>query len=76
MQQAVRDALIAFMRYRACQAAWRPNLHRPQTEVHTDQFNKMRVMLGQEVVNIAQIAKQTALIRQTVYPIKGDPAGC
>ena len=32
-------------------------------------------MLGQEAVGIAQIAKETGLTRQTVYRIKGDPAG-
>jgi putative DNA-invertase from lambdoid prophage Rac len=32
-------------------------------------------MLGQEAVGIAQIARETGLTRQTVYRIKGDPAG-
>jgi putative DNA-invertase from lambdoid prophage Rac len=32
-------------------------------------------MLGQEMVGIAQIAKETGLTRQTVYRIKGDPPG-
>ena len=32
-------------------------------------------MLGQQTVGIAQIAKDTGLIRQTVYRIKGDPGG-
>ena len=32
-------------------------------------------MLGQEAVGIARIAKETGLTRQTVYGIKGDPAG-
>jgi putative DNA-invertase from lambdoid prophage Rac len=32
-------------------------------------------MLGQPAVVIAQIAKETGLTRQTVYRIKGDPAG-
>jgi DNA-binding phage protein len=32
-------------------------------------------MLGQQTVGIAQIAKETGLTRQTVYRIKGDPAG-
>ena len=36
-----------------------------------DQFNKVRAMLGQQAVGIAQIAKETALTRQTVYRIKG-----
>ena len=34
-----------------------------------------RAMLGQQAVGIAQIAKETGLTRQTVYRIKGDPAG-
>jgi putative DNA-invertase from lambdoid prophage Rac len=40
-----------------------------------EQFTKVRAMLGQEAVGIAQIAKETGLTRQTVYRIKGDPAG-
>ena len=32
-------------------------------------------MLGQQAVGIAQIARETGLTRQTVYRIKGDPAG-
>jgi putative DNA-invertase from lambdoid prophage Rac len=40
-----------------------------------DQFVKVRAMLGQQTVGIAQIAKETGLTRQTVYRIKGDPAG-
>jgi putative DNA-invertase from lambdoid prophage Rac len=39
-----------------------------------DQLNKVRAMLGQQAVGIAQIAKETGLTRQTVYRIKGDPA--
>jgi putative DNA-invertase from lambdoid prophage Rac len=35
----------------------------------------VRAMLGQQTVGIAQIAKETGLTRQTVYRIKGDPAG-
>jgi putative DNA-invertase from lambdoid prophage Rac len=40
-----------------------------------EQFNEVRAMLGQEAVGIAQIARETGLTRQTVYRIKGDPAG-
>jgi DNA invertase Pin-like site-specific DNA recombinase len=40
-----------------------------------DQFNKVRSMLRQEAVSIAQIARETGLSRQTIYRIKGDPAG-
>jgi putative DNA-invertase from lambdoid prophage Rac len=32
-------------------------------------------MLGEQPVGVAQIAKETGLTRQTVYRIKGDPAG-
>ena len=35
----------------------------------------MRAKLGQTAVGIAQIARETGLTRQTVYRIKGDPAG-
>jgi DNA-binding phage protein len=31
---------------------------------------------GQQAAGVAQIAKETGLTRQTVYRIKGDPAGC
>jgi putative DNA-invertase from lambdoid prophage Rac len=40
-----------------------------------DQLNKVRDMLGQEAVTIAQIARDTGLSRQTIYRIKDDPAG-
>jgi hypothetical protein len=40
-----------------------------------EQFNKVRAMLGQEAVGIAHVARETGLTRQTVYRIKGDPAG-
>ncbi len=40
-----------------------------------EQFNKVRAMLGQQAVGIAQIARETGLTRQIVYRIKGDPAG-
>jgi putative DNA-invertase from lambdoid prophage Rac len=40
-----------------------------------DQFNKVRDMLRQEAVSIAHVARETGLTRQTVYRIKGDPAG-
>jgi len=32
-------------------------------------------MLGHSAVGIAQIGKESGLTRQTVYRIKGDPAG-
>jgi putative DNA-invertase from lambdoid prophage Rac len=40
-----------------------------------DQLNKVRAMLGQQTVGIAQVAKETGLTRQTIYRIKDDPAG-
>jgi putative DNA-invertase from lambdoid prophage Rac len=40
-----------------------------------EQLVKVRAMLGQQAVGIARIAKETRLTRQTVYRIKGDPAG-
>jgi Helix-turn-helix domain of resolvase len=40
-----------------------------------EQFNKVRARLRQQAVGIAQIARETGLTRQTVYRIKGDPAG-
>jgi DNA invertase Pin-like site-specific DNA recombinase len=41
-----------------------------------EQFVKVRAMLGQQPVGIAQITKETGLTRKTVYRIKDDPAGC
>src|SRR5262245_8914073 len=92
MQQAVRDALIAFMaatsqaQAEATKAAQRAGIeHAKQNDQRAylgrkpsytrEQLNKVRAMLGQQAVGIAQIAKQTGLTRQTVYRIKGDPAG-
>jgi hypothetical protein len=40
-----------------------------------EQFVEVCAMLGHETVGIAQIARDTGLTRQTVYRIKGDPAG-
>jgi putative DNA-invertase from lambdoid prophage Rac len=40
-----------------------------------EQFVKVHDMLGQEAVTIAQIARNIGLSRQTIYRIKGDPAG-
>ena len=36
---------------------------------------RVRAMLGEQAVGAAQIAKDTGLTRQTVYRIKGAPAG-
>ncbi len=92
MQQAVRDALIAFMaatsqaQAEATKAAQRAGIeHAKQSggrayigrkpSYTRDQLNKVHDMLGQEAVSIAQIARNTGLSRQTIYRIKGDPAG-
>jgi len=92
MQQAVRDALIAFMaatsqaQAEATKAAQRAGIeHAKQNDERAylgrkpsftrEQFNKVRALLGQQAVGIAQIARETGLTRQTVYRIKGDPAG-
>jgi putative DNA-invertase from lambdoid prophage Rac len=40
-----------------------------------EQFVKVRALLGQQAVGIAQIAMETGLTRQAVYRIKDDPAG-
>jgi putative DNA-invertase from lambdoid prophage Rac len=92
MQQAVRDALIAFMaataqaQAEATKAAQRAGIeHAKQNDERAylgrkpsytrDQLNKVRDMLRQEAASIAQIARETGLSRQTIYRIKGDPAG-
>jgi DNA invertase Pin-like site-specific DNA recombinase len=92
MQQAVRDALIAFMaatsqaQAEATKAAQRAGIEHAKQRgdrayigrkpsYTRDQLVQVRAMLGQEAVSIAQIARETGLTRQTVYRIKGDPAG-
>jgi putative DNA-invertase from lambdoid prophage Rac len=40
-----------------------------------EQFAKVRSILGQEALGVAPIVKETGVSRQTVYRIKGDPAG-
>jgi putative DNA-invertase from lambdoid prophage Rac len=40
-----------------------------------EHFGKVRAMLGQQTMGIAQIARETGLTRQIVYRIKDDPAG-
>ncbi len=92
MQQAVRDALIAFMaatsqaQAEATKAAQRAGIEHAKQKgdraylgrkpsFTREQFVKVHAMLGQQAVGIAQIAKDTGLTRQTVYRIKGDPAG-
>src|SRR5712671_6479604 len=92
MQQAVRDALIAFMaatsqaQAEATKAAQRAGIEHAKQRgdraylgrkpsFTREQFVKVRAMLRQEAVSIARIARETGLSRQTVYRIKGDPAG-
>jgi DNA invertase Pin-like site-specific DNA recombinase len=102
MQQAVRDALIAFMaamsqaQAEATKAAQRAGIEHAKARqlagiqhatkdrlaylgrkpsYTRDQLNKVRNMLAEGAVGIAQVAKETGLTRQTVYRIKGDPAG-
>ena len=86
MQKAVRDALIAFMAAtaQATKAARRAGIehakakgdgYRGRKPSYThEQLTTVRKMLGQGA-NIIQIAKAAGLSRQTVYRIKGDPAG-
>jgi putative DNA-invertase from lambdoid prophage Rac len=40
-----------------------------------EHFGKVRAMLAQQTVGIAQIARETGVTRQIVYRIKDDPAG-
>jgi putative DNA-invertase from lambdoid prophage Rac len=92
MQQAVRDALIAFMaatsqaQAEATKVAQRAGIeHAKQNDERAylgrkpsytrEQLNKVQAMLGRQTLSIAQVAKETGLTRQTVYRIKGDPAG-
>jgi DNA invertase Pin-like site-specific DNA recombinase len=92
MQQAIRDALIAFMaatsqaQAEASKAAQRAGIEHAKQRgdrayigrkpsYTCDQLVQVRAMLGQEAVSIAQIARETGLTRQTIYRIKGDPAG-
>jgi putative DNA-invertase from lambdoid prophage Rac len=88
MQQAVRDALIAFMAATAQAQAeatkeaqragidlarTKPDRYRGRKPSYTrEQFQAVRDMLGQEAA-IASIAGTTGLSRQTIYRIKDDP---
>jgi DNA invertase Pin-like site-specific DNA recombinase len=40
-----------------------------------EQFDRVRELLGQQAIGVAQIARDTKLTRQTIYRIKDDPAG-
>lgn len=88
MQQAVRDALIAFMAATAQAQAeankeaqragidlarTKPDRYRGRKPSYTrEQFQAVRDMLGQSAA-IASIADTTGLSRQTIYRIKDDP---
>jgi len=90
MQQAVRDALIAFMRpppssSRGHERAQRAGIdHAKETEptkfkgrkpeFTRAQFDAARALLSTEAAGMSKIAKETGLKRQTVYRIKDDPA--
>jgi putative DNA-invertase from lambdoid prophage Rac len=88
MQQAVRDAFMAATaqaQAEATKAAQRAGIeHAKQNDERAylgrkpsytrDQLNKVRDVLRQEAASIAQIARETALSRQTIYRIKDDRA--
>jgi DNA invertase Pin-like site-specific DNA recombinase len=90
MQQAVRDALIAFMaataqaQAEATKEAQRAGIDLARTKADRyrgrkpsytrEQFEAVRDLLVQEEA-IGRIANATGLSRQTVYRIKDDPAG-
>jgi len=88
MQQAVRDALIAFMAATAQAQAeatkeaqragidlarTKPDRYRGRKPSYTrEQFQAVRDMLGQSTA-VGRIASATGLSRQTIYRIKDDP---
>lgn len=90
MQQAVRDALIAFMaataqaQAEATKAAQIAGIEYAKAQgdrykgrkpsYSRDQLRTVQDMLGQDA-GISVIAKATGLSRQAIYRIKGDPAG-
>lgn len=92
MQQAVRDALIAFMaataqaQAEATKEAQRAGIeHAKANELSKyrgrkpsysrEQFETVRDMLAQGTEGVAAVATASGLSRQTVYRLKGDPAG-
>ncbi len=90
MQQAIRDALIAFMaataqaQAEATKEAQRAGIAHAKAKgdrykgrkpsYSREQFQAVRSMLAQEV-GISIIARTTGLSRQTVHRIQGDPVG-
>ncbi len=89
MQQAVRDALIAFMaataqaQAEATKEAQRAGIEHAKAEgsayrgrkpsYSREQFALVRDMLNQGI-NVSAVAKTIGLTRQTVYRLKDDPA--
>jgi len=87
MQQAVRDARIGFMaaaaqaQAEATKAAQRASIEHAKANGKRSYLGRkptftrkqVRDMLGQH--QIATVAKETGLTRQTIYRIKDDPAG-
>jgi DNA invertase Pin-like site-specific DNA recombinase len=89
MQQAVRDALIAFMaataqaQAEATKEAQRAGIEHAKAEgsvyrgrkpsYSREQFALVRDLLNQGI-NVSAISKTTGLTRQTVYRLKDDPA--
>jgi DNA invertase Pin-like site-specific DNA recombinase len=90
MQQAVRDALIAFMaataaaQAEATKIAQRAGIEHAKAKgdrylgrkpsYSREQFTTVQAMLAQQA-GIAEIAREIGLTRQTVYRIQRDPAG-
>lgn len=89
MQQAVRDALIAFMaataqaQAEATKEAQRAGIEHAKAEgsayrgrkpsYSREQFTLVRDLLNQGI-HVSAISKTTGLTRQTVYRLKDDPA--
>jgi DNA invertase Pin-like site-specific DNA recombinase len=90
MQQAVRDALIAFMaataaaQAEATKIAQRAGIEHAKAKgdrylgrkpsYSREQYSLVQAMLGQKA-GIAEIAREAGLTRQTVYRIQRDPGG-
>jgi putative DNA-invertase from lambdoid prophage Rac len=90
MQQAVRDALIAFMaataqaQAEATKEAQRAGIAHAKANEDTyrgrkPSYTRSQLKIVQDMIaqdaGISDIAKATSLSRQTVYRIKDDPAG-
>jgi DNA invertase Pin-like site-specific DNA recombinase len=88
MQQAVRDALIAFMAAtapEATKAAQRAGIDYAKAvskpyRGRRPSFSRAQFQVVQDLVardeRVSAIAESTGLSRQTVYWIKQDPANC